>query len=156
MDNDQEQLTLLSIFHYIVAGIIGLISCFPIFHLALGLSMLFGAFGNGPDAPPPVFGLFFAGFAGVFIVLGWALAVVTAVSGYFLGKQRHRMFSLVVAGISTLFMPFGTILGVFTIVVLIRPSVRERYAANVPAATLPESETPETDKASDDDAADPD
>lgn len=130
MDNDREQLTLLSIFHYIVAGVIGLISCFPIFHLVLGLAMTFGAFGNGPDAPPPFFGLFFAGFAGVIMLFGWAVAVATAVSGYFLSKQRNRMYSLVVAGISTMFMPFGTILGVFTIVVLMRPSVRELFLAN--------------------------
>lgn len=155
MDNDREQLTLLSIFHYIVAGIIGLFSCFPIFHLVLGLAMLFGAFGPGPDAPPPVIGLFFAGFAGIFMVLGWSLAVVTAVSGYFLAKQRRRMFSLVVAGISTIFMPFGTILGVFTIVVLMRPSVRELYAANLPAPEPPEPEAANEDD-TENDAADQD
>jgi len=149
MDNDREQLTLLSIFHYIVAGIIGLFSCFPIFHLVLGLSMLFGAFGHGPEAPPPVIGLFFAGFAGVIMVLDWSLAVVTAVSGYFLAKQRHRMFSLVVAGISTIFMPFGTILGVFTIVVLMRPSVRELFLANSTEPEIDESAANDNETESD-------
>lgn len=35
------------------------------------------------------------------------------------------MFCLIMAGIACLFMPFGTVLGVFTIVVLTRESVRE-------------------------------
>jgi hypothetical protein len=38
------------------------------------------------------------------------------------------MFSLVVTGITCLSFPFGTALGVFTIIVLTRGSVRQLYA----------------------------
>ena len=41
MNQDIEHLRLLSIFHYVVAGIGALVSCFPVFHLAFGLVMLF-------------------------------------------------------------------------------------------------------------------
>jgi hypothetical protein len=34
------------------------------------------------------------------------------------------------AAISCIFMPFGTVLGVFTIIVLLRPSVKELFAVN--------------------------
>ncbi len=131
MNDDREQLTLLSIFHYIVAGLIGLFSCFPIFHLTIGLTMLFGGFGSGPDAPPRLMGLFFVLFAAAFMGLGWALAVAIALAGRFLSTRRNRMYCLVIAGISTLFMPFGTVLGVFTLVVLMRPSARDLFAADV-------------------------
>jgi len=37
---------------------------------------------------------------------------------------------MVIAGIECLFMPFGTVLGVFTLVVLVRPSVKELFLRN--------------------------
>jgi hypothetical protein len=37
------------------------------------------------------------------------------------------LYCLVVAGIECIFMPFGTVLGVFTIIVLMRPSVRNLF-----------------------------
>ena len=38
------------------------------------------------------------------------------------------IFHYAVAAIACMFMPFGTVLGVFTIIVLMRPSVKERFA----------------------------
>ena len=37
------------------------------------------------------------------------------------------MYCLVVAAVECIFMPFGTVLGVFTIIVLMRPGVKERF-----------------------------
>lgn len=42
------------------------------------------------------------------------------------------MYCLVMAGIECMFMPFGTVLGVFTIIVLMRESVQKLFAANEP------------------------
>jgi len=56
--------------------------------------------------------------------LGWTLAVCMLIAGRNLAKRRHHTFCLVVAAISCIFMPFGTILGVLTIIVLMRPSVK--------------------------------
>jgi len=36
MDKDQEQLKILSVFHYVVAGMTALFSLIPIFHVILG------------------------------------------------------------------------------------------------------------------------
>jgi hypothetical protein len=41
MKQDEEHLRLLSIFHYVVAGLAALFALFPIFHLILGLFMIF-------------------------------------------------------------------------------------------------------------------
>ncbi len=38
------------------------------------------------------------------------------------------MFCLVMACVACLFMPFGTVLGVFTIIVLARPSVQTLFS----------------------------
>jgi len=40
----------------------------------------------------------------------------------------------VMAGIECLFMPFGTVLGVFTILVLVRESVKPLFGVNLPTA----------------------
>jgi len=49
------------------------------------------------------------------------------VSALFIRAKTHRLFSLVVAGINCFYMPLGTALGIFTIVVLVRDSVRDLY-----------------------------
>ena len=63
-----------------------------------------------------------------------ASLVGNLLSAIFLGQRRHRTFSLLVAGLNCLHVPVGTVLGVFTFVVLLRPSVREAYDAGAPPA----------------------
>lgn len=62
-----------------------------------------------------------------FVKLAAALALLTILSGVFIRRQKYRTFSLVIAGLSCLMVPFGTVLGVFTLVILSRESVRQLY-----------------------------
>lgn len=132
---DQEHLRLLAIFHFVCAGLVALCACIPIIHLALGVMMLFAPeiFGPGRDQPPRVIGLLFVLIAGLFIVLGWMLAGLLAWAGRCLLRHKAYTFCLVMAAIACLFMPFGTILGVFTIIVLIRPTVKALFEQTTPA-----------------------
>jgi hypothetical protein len=141
MEQDLEHIKILSIFHFVVAGLAGLFACFPILHLTIGISMLTGSFfAGGPSGNPfpfALFGLLFTIIPLALILSGWTFAICLAISGYFLAKQKHHLFCLVMAGICCMFMPFGTVLGVFTLVVLTRPSVKELFnptPAVVPAA----------------------
>ena len=129
MNRDEEHLKLLSIFHYVVGGIAGFWACFPLIHLCIGIAMLGGAFRGGP---PPVLGLFFVMMALTVITLGWALAICIIIAGRCLVKRQHYKFCFVIACISCAFMPFGTVLGVFTIIVLMRPSVKKLFAETTP------------------------
>ncbi len=131
-DRDEEHLKLLSIFHYVVAGLTALYACIPIIHLTFGIAMLSSFFGEGFDngGPPAVLGWIFVGIAVPLILLGWAFAICLFVAGRKLARKEHRMFCLVMAAISCLFVPFGTVLGIFTIVVLMRPSVKALFEAN--------------------------
>ena len=61
---------------------------------------------------------------GVWLVVS---GITNLLSGLFIGRKKYRTFSLVVAFINCIHIPFGTVLGVFTIIVLLRPSVREVY-----------------------------
>ncbi len=135
MTQDEEYLKLLSIFHYVVGGIIAIFACFPLFHLFVGVTVLLspdkGLSTNGP--PVAVFAWMFILMALVMIVVGWVLAVLVIVTGRCLARRTHRMFCLVLAGIECIFMPLGTILGVFTIVLLMKDSVRQLFVDDRPA-----------------------
>ena len=132
MNQDEQHLKLLSIFHYIVGGIIALVSCFPIFHLVFGIVMIASpeTFGSGGKAPPAFIGWLFIGLGGTIIIVGWVFAACVIVAGRFLSLRRYYTFCLVVAAIECLFMPFGTVLGVFTIIVLMRESVKQIFSTS--------------------------
>ncbi len=135
MSQDEEQLKLLSIFHYVVGGLAGLFALLPIVHLVFGLMIVFSpeTFPGKPgDSPPALLGWFFVGIALAAILFGLALAASIVVAGRSLAKQTRYTYCLVVAGIECMFMPFGTVLGVFTIVVLMRESVKPLFHASLP------------------------
>lgn len=143
---DADHLRLLSIFHYVVAGITALFSLFPLIHLVMGLAIVTGHLpmeseqGNDPF-DPRLFGWFFVAFAGAFIAGGLTLAGFMAYAGRCLAQRRRHVLCMVVAGISCCFMPFGTVLGVFTLIVLVRPSVKAAFVG-VPASLTGEPSAP--------------
>jgi hypothetical protein len=87
-----------------------------------------------------LFGWIFIIIGSGFILLGWAFAVCIICAGRYLALQVRYMFCMVMAAIECIFMPFGTVLGVFTIVVLARPSVKEMFEQA--AAPKPKSAQP--------------
>ena len=129
LSQDTEQLRLLSIFHYVVAGILALFSRFPILHLAMGIAIVAGAFDDvdSGNPPPEFFGWMLIVFTAVFILCGLAMATCIAIAGRRLRCNRSYTYCLVIAGIECIFIPFGTVLGVFTIIVLMRPTVKEFF-----------------------------
>lgn len=127
---DQQHLKLLSIFHYVVGGICCLFGFFPIIHLLMGVLMLSGAFGaeNANDEVPlRIMGCFFLIFPMLFMISAWTLATLMIITAKKIERRLSYTFCLVVAGIECIFMPFGTVLGVFTIIVLCRPSVKSQF-----------------------------
>ena len=128
--DDQQHLRLLSIFHYVDAGLTALIGCFPLIHLMFGLFMIFS-----PDSmaaksgePPPQFiGWMFTCLGGGMFLAGQAVAICTALAGRFIAHRKRYWFIFVMACLQCSLFPFGTALGVFTIVVLSRESVKSLF-----------------------------
>jgi hypothetical protein len=127
---DEDHLNLLAIFHFVVAamtllGILFLFAHYTAMHFIFTNPDIWK---DQKDGPPPeaIFSIFI-----VFYIIGGAfmllIGVLNVVSGFFLRERKNRTFSLVVAGINCLQFPFGTILGVFTFVVLFKDSVRIIY-----------------------------
>jgi hypothetical protein len=130
--HDEQHLKLLSVFHYVVGGLAGLFALFPIFHLILGLVFILAPakFEGQGQSPPTFIGWFLVVFAGLLMTVGWVFAGFIITTGRFLARRKHHLFCLVMAGIECIFMPFGTVLGVFTIIVLMKDSVKELFSAN--------------------------
>jgi hypothetical protein len=134
MTQDEEHLRLLSTFHYVVSGLAALFALFPIFHLVIGLVLIFAPdkFGGKGEQPPAFFGWFFVIFASAFICFGLTFAGFVLATGRFMAQRRHYMFCFVMACIECVFMPFGTVLGVFTIITLYREPVKQLFKINSP------------------------
>jgi hypothetical protein len=78
----------------------------------------------GGAAPPTFIFFVFAVFASLGVIYG----ILEILSGRAISKRRNRTFSFIVSIPRILMMPWGTLLSVFTFIVLDRPSIRALYA----------------------------
>lgn len=128
---DADHLKLLGIFHFVCAGlallgILFLLAHFAVMHTVFENPKLWE---NQKSGPPPA--ELFAIFQWFYVIAGiWFLlsGILNVISGFCLLARKQRIFSMVVAGLNCLHLPIGTVLGVFTLIVLLRDSVRELYA----------------------------
>ena len=131
MDRDRDHLKILSIFHYVVGA-------FAL--LTGGVFLLYSAFGgfllrrpelftdHGKSAPPPpIVGELLIGLGLGLFAMSAAFAIALIVAGRSLAHQTRYVFCFVLACVCCLFTPWGTVLGVFTLVVLSRPSVKAMF-----------------------------
>jgi hypothetical protein len=130
---DEDHLRLLSIFHYVVGGLTALIGCFPIIHISIGLFLALAPeqwLDSKGEPPPRWFGILFAVIGIMMIAIFWTFAACLIAAGRCLSLRRHYMFCLVMAAIACMCQPWGTVLGVFTIIVLMRESVKQLFTSN--------------------------
>jgi hypothetical protein len=127
-ETDRSHLTILAVFHYVMAGLSALGGCAGLLYVALGLMLFAGGMPDVPDSEDAMIGGAFLTILGlVILAFSWGWAFAMAYAGRCLTTHRKRMFCLVVAAVSCLGFPFGTILGVFTLVVLNRESVIQLF-----------------------------
>ncbi len=126
MSQDEEQLRLLSIFHYIWGGLTALFTLFPLFYLGFGLMIINSPqiFAGSKGAPPAAFGMVMVIIGAVGTIIALILAGCIIATGRFLADRRNYTFCFVIACIECLSVPLGTALGVFTIITLTRDSVK--------------------------------
>lgn len=141
---DDEHLRALSICHYVLAGLSAVGCCgygaFSIFMATVIPSVISNmpqppANSTGqpvPPMPPEVagmFGSFYLVFGVIQIAAGIAYGLGYYLAGRSLSERRNMTLCYVVAGFACLSIPLGTVLGVFTFIVLARPSVQAQFAA---------------------------
>jgi len=131
--NDDKNMGLLVTLHYVVAALVAMFSCIFIIHIAIGVAMMTSASwapvaGTPHGAgPPPAFGLIFVVMGSLAVIFGWTLAAMTLVAGRSIAARKRHVFCLVIAGLLCLWMPFGTMLGVFAFVMLTKPHIRAQF-----------------------------
>lgn len=142
--SEKDTLHMLAIFHYVIAGVIALVACVPLIHLTIGLSLTAGAIA-GEEPIIGIAGAVFTLVASFIILIGWGLAVFVFLAGKNLDRQTKYQFCMVGAGVLCIFMPLGTILGVFTLVILQEDSVKALFNRNEIEASdeLPMDSRPE-------------
>ena len=143
MNDDVKRLRLGAAARRVCAAITALFACIPLIHLSIGLIFLLKppAPQDGEQFPAQLFGLMFALIGGAAVLCGWAFAALIFVAGRFLAARRRHTFCIVVAALCCAFFPLGTALGVFTILVLMRPTVKAMFqqqaALGAPPASVP-------------------
>lgn len=121
---DERQLRVLGVLHYAYSAVLGFGALYSIVLLTAGLSTLGEpAPSGGMEDVSMGFGAMFVAMGAVGLFLAGALAIATVAAGKRLKRGTHRTYCLVVAAINSLWVPIGTVLGIVTIVTLMRPSV---------------------------------
>jgi membrane-associated HD superfamily phosphohydrolase len=133
---DQEHVRILSIAYLVSAVMNALFSLFGLLYVFVGLFMT-ALMTRMPTSPAQPAGQ--EAMLWLFVVFGLSMFAIMMTFGVLkyvayrrLRERRSRTFCIVVAGISCLGIPYGTLLGIFTLAVLTRPSVVKLFAVTPP------------------------
>ena len=134
---DEEHLRLLRIGYFIQGGLTLLMCFFGLFYVFVGLFVFSRAnVPSTPGAPSPEFvGYIFAAFGGLFVLGGAVFATLQFFTARSLRQRGGRTLCLIAAALTCIFIPYGTALGIWTFLVLSRPSVRALFNGAAPQPT---------------------
>ncbi len=130
---DDEHLRLVSLGYMISAGFAAIFACFGLLYLLIGVVMSIvlahvPASAGEANGPPPAFiGWIFGGVGLVFFVLAGGMAFLRYWAARSVKRRRSRTFCMVIAGISCLEFPYGTAIGILSLIVLGRDSVMKQF-----------------------------
>ncbi len=134
---DQQHLKLLSTFYYVLAGFQGFITliCILALLVILGIGLLGAAASGSKHGASGAAGVFafismFACFIVPALIFAAAITYVYYLAGKNFARQKSYVFCFIIACFTCMSFPLGTALGVFSLVVLLRPSVKAMFEAN--------------------------
>lgn len=140
---DEEHLKLLSLGYMISAATTAFFSLIGLMYMAMGIFMNVlishqkEVETSKGQVPPAFMGWLFAAIGmGIFLILV-SVAAAKLRTAICIKRRQSRAFCMVVAGISCLEIPYGTVLGVLSFMVLGRSSVTHLFNSTTP----PESAT---------------
>jgi hypothetical protein len=126
--NDESELTLLSILFFVYAGLIGLLAIvLGGFAIIPALMITTAASPHARQGGLVIGGVFLAVFGALALFLV-AKSVLMVVAGRSLARRTNYALCMVGACVSLMNIPLGTALGIFAIVVLQRPAVKARFS----------------------------
>lgn len=116
---DIKHLDLLSLCHYVMAGITGFFSCIPIIHLTVGLTMISQTHAH--------IAWLVVILSTTMILIGWTLTISMVLVARNLKQRQNLKFCQVIAAVECVIVPLGTLLGVLTLITLNKDSVIELF-----------------------------
>ena len=132
---DEEQLRLLSLGFMVSGGVSAFFSLIGIFYAFMGimmgtaLSRIPQTPANSAQTPPAAFvGWIFVVMGLVFFVFAITMAAARFRAAWCIKHRKWRVFCMVIAGIGCLEFPYGTALGIFSIIVLGRDSIVQLFS----------------------------
>lgn len=125
---DDEHLRLLRIAWFVAAAWNAFWIVFPMVYIVMGLVLAFAVPRHAGQADARFVGSIVAIIGSAIMLIMIALTILKLLTARAIGQRRSRVLCLVTAGISCFAIPYGTALGVATILVLMRPSVVESFA----------------------------
>jgi len=134
---DDEHLKLLSLGYVISAGVTAFFSLFGLMYVFMGavvaaaLAHIPASATKTPQPPPAFVGWILSGFGLAIFLLGLGFAALKLRTAFCIKRRTSRTFCMVIAGISCLGVPYGTVLGVLSFIVLGRDSVARQFDAPV-------------------------
>lgn len=122
---DAEHLRLLRIAWLVEGWFHCAFALFPLIHITFGILLLTGVFPGNDQTR--FMGLFFLIIGVCISSMFAAIGILGLLTARRLRERRWRTFCLVMAALNCLSIPYGTAIGIFTIVVLQRPSVAGQF-----------------------------
>jgi hypothetical protein len=147
----RERLRLLAIGYYVKGAVGAVFISFLLLHffLFLGFSFIPESGWNPPvkpvitaqspsvlpsptpkpanQGPPVIMFRILAAVIGGIILLGWTFGALTIYAGRCVQKRKHRVFIMVMGGLNCVLIPWGTLLGIATFIVLQSPAGQEEF-----------------------------
>ncbi len=77
--------------------------------------------------PPAYTDYVFTTAGGKIVIASWILAACTFLAGWLLALRKQYGFCIVFAIVNCVIVPFGTVLGIYTLVILLRPRVKTLF-----------------------------
>ncbi len=133
MQEIKDKFTVLSVFHFLIGGVSLLMSFVPVIYLIIGFILVIapGGLEAGNSEEQTVTGWFFILGATLIIIVGLCIAAATIFAGVQMNRLRNYNFCFAVAVLECLFFPFGTILGVITLIMLSKAESKQAFGKPV-------------------------
>lgn len=124
-----DRLAVLANAHWVLAGLVFIAAAVPAFYASLGLDLVFNAAAPSTARAATGWRILVTGMAWVLAAFAYVLLLITSARAIRL-RRRYRLV-LATNLLSCLFVPFGTALGLVTLVVLRDPEVRLEFGQAV-------------------------
>ncbi|MEO1084760.1 MAG: hypothetical protein AAFY88_11010 [Acidobacteriota bacterium] len=120
-----QYLHILSIGFYVAAAVSFLFGLIPVIHVVFGVAMMTGAtIDSGNQMAGAAVGCIFATIGLLIIGAMWTYSYFMVVAGRALRSRTRYVLCMVMAAISCMFAPVGTLVGVFTLILLLDDKVK--------------------------------